>query len=55
MEMRDLPIGIENYKEASAKCYVDKTLLLHDILEQGEGPQRQGEAKRPRRANACSG
>ncbi|MBQ7243622.1 MAG: AAA family ATPase [Bacilli bacterium] len=37
MKIRDLPIGIENYKEASAKYYVDKTLLLRDILERGEG------------------
>lgn len=52
--MRDLLMGIENFKEPSAKYYVDKTLLLRDILEQGERPLKQGEAKRPCRANACS-
>ena len=37
MRPLDLPIGIENYKEATKKYYIDKTLMIRDLIERGEG------------------
>lgn len=33
----DLPIGVDEFDVASKKYYIDKTLLINDIISQGEG------------------
>ena len=37
MKKMDLPIGVENFKEATKKYYIDKTLMIKDLIERGEG------------------
>ena len=37
MKTNDLPIGIENYEAAASKYYIDKTLMVRDLIEKGEG------------------
>ena len=36
MNKKPLPIGIENFKEASQRYYVDKTLFIEDLVAQCE-------------------
>ncbi|MDY6392025.1 MAG: AAA family ATPase [Bacilli bacterium] len=36
MDKKPLPIGIENFKEAAQRYYVDKTLLIEDLVTQCE-------------------
>lgn len=37
MSKLTLPIGVENYKEACKNYYVDKTLMINDLITKGEG------------------
>ena len=37
MQNYDLPIGIENYSKVTKKYYIDKTMLIKDLIDYGEG------------------
>jgi len=37
MNLKDIPIGIENFNQIENKYYVDKTLIIKDIIDQGIG------------------